>query len=97
MFLLHSNDLPLFTGELRALHSAKEEDHRSKTRDLNREAKKKLNAGINAAKLQYKVRLEKQFSSNDCSSVWKGLKQIINNKPKAPPTTDDTSLPNIVN
>lgn len=83
MFLLHSNDLPLFTGELRALHSAKEEDHRSKTRDLYREAKKKLLSGIKAAKQQYKVRLQQQFSSNDCSFVWKGLKQITNYKPKA--------------
>ncbi|KAK6314358.1 hypothetical protein J4Q44_G00158170 [Coregonus suidteri] len=81
-FLSHSNDKPWFIGELRARRSTKEEDNRSKTRVLYREAKKKLLSGIKAA---------------DCSSVWKGLKQITNYKPKAPPTEEDSSLLNKLN
>ena len=49
------------------------------------------------AKRQYSEKLQQQFSANDSGSVWKGLRQITNYKPKPPHSINDLHLANELN
>ena len=49
------------------------------------------------AKRLYSEKLQQQFSANDSASVWKGLRQITNCKPRAPHSTNVSRLANDLN
>lgn len=56
-------------------------------------ARYELNKTVKPAKHKYRGKLEQQFCSNDCSSIWKGLQIITNYKPEAS-NVADLLLPN---
>ena len=52
---------------------------------------------IRQAKIEYREKIEKQFSSNDSSAVWKGLQNITQYKQKQKIKSDDPTLPDKLN
>ena len=93
----YNNDKPWFTAKLRRLRMDKEEAFRSGDKDRFKEAKYKLSKAVKEAKRLYSEKLQHQFSANDSASVWKGLRQITNYKPKAPHSINDQRLANDLN
>ena len=75
----------------------KEEAFRSGDRDRFKESKNRFSKAVREAKQLYLERLKKQFSANDSTSVWRGLRQITNYKPRAPHTINDSRLANDLN
>ncbi|KAL0148195.1 hypothetical protein M9458_056516 [Cirrhinus mrigala] len=88
-YLTYNNDKPWFTEKLRHLRQAKEDAYRKGDRVLYNQTRNTLNKEIRVAKRTYAKRLEDQFTSNDPSSVWKGLKTITNYR-TPPPCTEAT-------
>ncbi|KAG7459167.1 hypothetical protein JOB18_037064, partial [Solea senegalensis] len=93
----YNNDKPWFTAKLRRLRLDKEEAFRSGDKDRFKEAKYKFSKAVKEAKRLYSEKLQHQFSANDSASVWKGLRQITNYKPKAPHSFNDQRLANDLN
>ncbi|XP_076581854.1 uncharacterized protein LOC143317730 [Chaetodon auriga] len=93
----YNNDKPWFTAQLRQLRLAKEEAFRSGDKDRYKESKYKFSKAVKEAKRLYSEKLQHQFSANDSASVWKGLRQITNYKPKAPHSINDRRLANDLN
>ena len=93
----YNNDKPWFTAKLRRLRLDKEEAFRSGDKDRFKEAKYKFSKVVKEAKRLYSEKLQHQFSANDSASVWKGLRQITNYKPKAPHSINDQRLANDLN
>ncbi|KAG7502796.1 hypothetical protein JOB18_026747 [Solea senegalensis] len=87
----------LQASKLRRLRLDKEEAFRSGDKDRFKEAKYKFSKAVKEAKRLYSEKLQHQFSANDSASVWKGLRQIINYKPKAPHSFNDQRLANDLN
>ncbi|KAI2650124.1 putative RNA-directed DNA polymerase from transposon BS [Labeo rohita] len=85
-YLTYNNDKPWFTEKLRHLRQAKEDAYRKGDRVLYSQTRNTLNKEIGVAKRTYAKRLEDQFTSNDPSSVWKGLKTITNYRTPSPST-----------
>ncbi|KAI2653902.1 putative RNA-directed DNA polymerase from transposon BS [Labeo rohita] len=85
-YLTYNNDKPWFTEKLRHLRQAKEDAYRKGDRVLYNQTRNTLNKEIRVAKRTYAKRLEDQFTSNDPSSVWKGLKTITNYRTPSPST-----------
>ncbi|KAL0165991.1 hypothetical protein M9458_037835 [Cirrhinus mrigala] len=77
-YLTYNNDKPWFTEKLRHLRQAKEDAYRKGNRVLYNQTRNTLNKEIRVAIRIYAKRLEDQFTLNDPSSVWKGLKTITN-------------------
>ncbi|KAL0158825.1 hypothetical protein M9458_046901 [Cirrhinus mrigala] len=88
-YLTYNNDKPWFTEKLRHLRQAKEDAYRKGDRVLYNQTRNTLNKEIRVAKRTYAKRLEDQFTLNDPSSVWKGLKTITNYR-TPPPCTEAT-------
>ena len=82
--VIYNNDKPWFTAKLKKLRLEKEEALRS--RDRVRFIEFKLNDCT-----------QLEFSANDSASVWRGLRQITNCKPRAPHSTNDSRLANDLN
>ena len=61
------------------------------------QARNTLNKEIRAAKRTYSKKLEDQFTSNDSTSVWKGLRAITNYKTPSPCTEANQRLANDLN
>ncbi|KAK0152143.1 hypothetical protein N1851_006480 [Merluccius polli] len=93
----YNNDKPWFTAKLRRLRLDKEEAFRSGDKDRFKEAKYKFSKAVKEAKRLYSEKLQHQFSANDSASVWKGLRQITNYKPKVPHSINDQRLANNLN
>ncbi|KAK0131206.1 putative RNA-directed DNA polymerase from transposon BS [Merluccius polli] len=93
----YNNNKPWFTAKLRRLRLDKEEAFRSGDKDRFKEAKYKFSKAVKEAKRLYSEKLQHQFSANDSASVWKGLRQITNYKPKAPYSINDQRLANDLN
>ena len=93
----YNNDKPWFTAKLRQLRLAKEEAFRSGDRGRFTEAKYRFSKGVREAKRLYSERLQQQFSANDSASVWRGLRQITNYKPRTPHSLDNSELANSLN
>ena len=93
----YNNDKPWFTAKLRKLRLEKEEAFRSGDRDRFIETKYMFSKEVRDAKRLYSEKLQHQFSANDSASVWKGLRQITNFKPRAPHSTNDPRLANDLN
>ncbi|KAK3559218.1 hypothetical protein QTP86_005471 [Hemibagrus guttatus] len=72
--------------------TAKEDAFRNGDRVLYNQARNTLNKEIRVAKRSYAKKLEKQFSSNDPASMWKGLKYITNYKTPSPSTEANQQL-----
>ncbi|XP_035286690.1 uncharacterized protein LOC118234332 [Anguilla anguilla] len=87
--VIYNNDKPWFTAKLRQLRLAKEEAFRSGDKDRFKESKYRFSKAVRDAKRLYSEKLQQQFSENNSASVWKGLRQITNYKPKAPHSTND--------
>ncbi|XP_071358873.1 uncharacterized protein [Trachinotus anak] len=90
----YNNDKPWFTAKLSQLRRQKEEAFRSGDRDRFKESKYRFSKAVREAKRLYSEKLQLQFSANDSASVWKGLRQITNYKPKPPHSTNDFRLAN---
>ncbi|XP_035282188.1 uncharacterized protein LOC118231922 [Anguilla anguilla] len=95
--VIYNNDKPWFTAKLRQLRLAKEEAFRSGDKDRFKESKYRFSKAVRDAKRLYSEKLQQQFSENNSASVWKGLRQITNYKPKAPHSTNDLRLANDLN
>ncbi|CAG5866917.1 unnamed protein product [Menidia menidia] len=93
----YNNDKPWFSPKLRQLRLQKEEAFRSGDRDRFKESKYRFSKAVRDAKRLYSENLKKQFSANDSASVWKGLRQITNYKPKPPHSVNDLRLANELN
>ncbi|CAG5948416.1 unnamed protein product [Menidia menidia] len=93
----YNNDKPWFSPKLRQLRLQKEEAFRSGDRDRFKESKYRFSKAVRDAKRLYSENLKKQFSANDSASVWKGLRQITNYKPKSPHSVNDLRLANELN
>ncbi|KAK0146554.1 hypothetical protein N1851_014126 [Merluccius polli] len=91
----YNNDNPWFTAKLGRLKLDKEEAFRSGDKDRFKEAKYKFSKAVKER--LYSEKLQHQFSANDSASVWKGLRQITNYKPKAPHSINDQRLANNLN
>uniref|UniRef100_A0A8C2CQ77 Reverse transcriptase domain-containing protein n=1 Tax=Cyprinus carpio TaxID=7962 RepID=A0A8C2CQ77_CYPCA len=96
-YLTFNNDKPWFTAKLRHLRQAKEDAYRNGDRVLYNQARNTLNKEIRAAKKTYAKKLEDQFTSNDSTSVWKGLRAITNYKTPSPCTEANQRLANDLN
>ncbi|XP_035286554.1 uncharacterized protein LOC118234254 [Anguilla anguilla] len=95
--VIYNNDKPWFTAKLRQLRLAKEEAFRSGDKDRFKESKYRFSKAVRDAKRLYSEKLQQQFSENNSASVWKGLRQVTNYKPKAPHSTNDLHLANDLN
>ena len=93
----YNNDKPLFTAKLRRLRLVKEEAFRSGDKDRYKESKNRFSKAVREAKRLYSERLKHKFSANDSVSVWRGLRQITNFKPRAPYSTNNSRLANHLN
>ncbi|KAK3561311.1 hypothetical protein QTP86_030608, partial [Hemibagrus guttatus] len=93
----YNNDKPWFTAKLRRLRSEKEAAFRSGDRGKYKEAKYRFSKEVRKAKTEHGERMQQQFQTNDSASVWKGLKAIINYKPRAPHSVNDLRLANSLN
>ncbi|KAK0144347.1 RNA-directed DNA polymerase from mobile element jockey [Merluccius polli] len=93
----YNNNKPWLTAKLQRLRLDKEEAFRSGDKDRFKEAKYKFSKAVKEAKRLYSEKLQHQFSANDSASVWKGLRQITNYKPKAPHSINDPRLANDLN
>ncbi len=71
---------------------AKEDAYRSGDKALYKQAKYTLNREIRGAKKNHAGKLKKQLSSNDPTSVWKGLKAITSYKTPPPSTEANQQL-----
>uniref|UniRef100_A0A1A8CJ36 Reverse transcriptase domain-containing protein n=2 Tax=Nothobranchius kadleci TaxID=1051664 RepID=A0A1A8CJ36_NOTKA len=87
-----NNDKPWFTPKLRELRREKEAAHRAKDRESYKGAKYRFSKELKKARSLYNKRLKEQFSNNDSASVWRGLRQITNYKPRAQHAADDLQL-----
>ena len=96
-YLTFNNDKPWFTVKLRHLRQAKEDAYRNGDRVLYNQARNTLNKEIRAAKKTYAKKLEDQFTSNDSTSVWRGLRAITNYKTPSPCTEANQRLANDLN
>uniref|UniRef100_A0A9J8BSP0 Reverse transcriptase domain-containing protein n=1 Tax=Cyprinus carpio carpio TaxID=630221 RepID=A0A9J8BSP0_CYPCA len=96
-YLTFNNDKPWFTAKLRHLRQAKEDAFRNGDRVLYNQARNTLNKEIRAAKRTYSKKLEDQFTSNDSTSVWKGVRAITNYKTPSPCTEANQRLANDLN
>lgn len=88
----YNNDKPWFTATLRLLRREKEAAFRSGDRARFRESKYKFSKAVREAKQLNSDKLQQQFLANDPDSVWKGLRQITNCKPKAPHSASANDL-----
>ncbi|KAK3554746.1 hypothetical protein QTP70_033440 [Hemibagrus guttatus] len=79
-------------SKLKQLRQAKEEAYRSGDKVLCKQAKYTINREIRVAKQNYSEKLKKQLSSNDSTSVWKGLKAITSYKTPSPSTEANQQL-----
>src|SRR4029434_5838929 len=52
------------------------------------ETKYRFSKEVREAKRLYSEKLQHQFSASDSASVWKGLRQLTNGKPRAPHSTN---------
>ena len=93
----YNNDKPWFTAQLRRLRLEKEDAWRRGDKSRFRDARYKFEAAVRRAKHHYSEKLQYQFSDGNAASVWKGLKQMTNYKPKPPRTTDNILLANELN
>ncbi|XP_071313996.1 uncharacterized protein [Trachinotus anak] len=93
----YNNDKPWFTAKLSQLRRQKEEAFRSGDRDRFKESKYRFSKAVRVAKRLYSEKLQLQFSASDSASVWKGLRQITNYKPKPPHSINDFRLANDLN
>ena len=93
----YNNDKPWFTAKLRRLRLDKEETFWSGDQDRFKEVKYKFSKAVKKATRLYSEKLQHQFSANDSASVWKGLRQITNYKPKAPHSINNQRLANDLN
>ncbi len=91
-YLTFNNDKPWFSTKLKQLRLAKEDAYRSGEKALYKQAKYTLNREIRVAKKNYAGKLKKQLSSNDPTSVWKGLKAITSYKTPPPSTEANQQL-----
>ncbi len=91
-YLTFNNDKPWFSTKLKQLRLAKEDAYRSGDKALYKQAKYTLNREIRVAKKNYAGKLKKQLSSNDPTSVWKGLKAITSYKTPPPSTEANQQL-----
>jgi len=96
-FCTYNNNKPWFTARLRQLRRAKEEAYRGGDRILYNQARNTLTREIKVAKKSYTEKLEKKFSANDPSSVWRGLEVLTNYKRPSPPTEDNHRLADDLN
>uniref|UniRef100_A0AAV2KND4 Reverse transcriptase domain-containing protein n=1 Tax=Knipowitschia caucasica TaxID=637954 RepID=A0AAV2KND4_KNICA len=95
--VIYNNDKPWFTAKLRQLRKAKESAFREGDRSGYKAAKYQFRKELKAAKSRHRERLQEQFGNNDTASVWRGLREITNYKPKAPPCADDHKLADDLN
>ncbi len=91
-YLTFNNDKPWFSTKLKQLRLAKEDAYRSGEKALYKQAKYTLNREIRVAKKNYTEKLKKQLSSNDSTSVWKGLKAVTSYKTPPPSTEANQQL-----
>ncbi len=87
-----NNDKPWFSTKLKQLRLAKEDAYRSGEKALYKQAKYTLNREIRVAKKNYAGKIKKQLSSNDPTSVWKGLKAVTSYKTPPPSTEANQQL-----
>ncbi|KAK7898229.1 hypothetical protein WMY93_019082 [Mugilogobius chulae] len=87
-----NNDKPWFTPRLRQLRREKEAAYRANDREGYKGAKYQFSREVEQARSRYNKRLKEQFSANDTASVWRGLRQITNYKPRAQHAADDLQL-----
>ena len=99
-----NNNKPWFTAKLRRLRLDEEAAFRSGHRDRFKESKNRFSKVVREVKRLYSERLKHQFSINsisfsvnDSASVWRGLRQIMNFKPRAPHSTNKSLLANDLN
>ncbi len=91
-YLTFNNDKPWFSTKLKQLCQAKEDAYRSGDKALYKQAKYILNREIRVVKKNYSGKLKTQLSSNDPTSVWKGLKAITSYKTLSPSTEASQQL-----
>ncbi|KAK9523400.1 hypothetical protein VZT92_019794 [Zoarces viviparus] len=87
-----NNDKPWFTAELRQLRRQKDQAFESEDKVLYKESKYRFSKAVRDAKRLYFEKLQQQLSANDSASVWRGVRQITNYKPKTPHSMNDLRL-----
>ncbi len=92
-----NNDKPWFITKFRQLRLQKEEAFRSGDKDRFKEAKYRFSKEVREVKRLYFERLQHQLSKNNADSVWNGLRQITNDKLKAPRSINHLRLANNTN
>ncbi len=75
--LPYNNDKSWFTAKLRQLRQAKEDAYRKGDIVLCKQAKYALEKQIRVAKRNFSGKLRNKLSSSDPASVWKGLKDKL--------------------
>ena len=83
----YNNDKSWFTAKLRQLRLEKENVFRSGDSDKFKVSKYRFSKAVREAKQKYSEK--HQLSANDTASVWKGLRNITNYKPKRPHSMKD--------
>ncbi|XP_034414888.1 uncharacterized protein LOC117748879 [Cyclopterus lumpus] len=93
----YNNDKPWFTAELRKLRLQKDQAFRSGNKDLYTESKYRFSKAVRDPKRLYSEKLQHQLSANDSASVWRGLRQITNYKPKSTHSMNNVLLADDLN
>jgi hypothetical protein len=94
---IFGNSKPWFTRAVKDKLKEKEAAYKSGDDVAFRRAKYAVDKEIRRAKLEYRNKLEDQFSSGNTREAWQGLQSITDYKVKAPSTSDDPSLPDQLN
>ncbi len=92
------NQNPWFNATVRALLQARDSALRAGDREDYRKAIADLNRGIKTAKTKYKEQIEANFRENNPRSMWQGIWDIMDYKPRHnTPSMPDISLLNQLN
>ncbi len=95
---IYPNQKPWINSDVRAALSARTSAFKSGNFDDRKQASYDLRKSIKAAKRQYKNKVEEQFNTNNASSMWQGINNIMDFKGNKPATVNiAASLPDELN
>ncbi len=95
---VYPNQKPWINSDVRAALSARTSAFKSRNFDDRKQASYDLRKSINAAKRQYKNKVEEQFNTNNARSMWQGINNIKDCKGNKPATVNiAASLPEELN
>ncbi len=83
---IYPNQKPWINSDVRAALSARISAFKSGNFDDRKQARYNLRKSIEAAKRQYKNKVEEQFNTNNARSMWQGINNITDFKGNKPAT-----------